>query len=451
MMKKLSLRWRLTLWNASVLIVVLGMISVGLYAVMGNKLEAHVDAQLDDGYGTVETVLRNSGGDAANVRHLGQGMMFRLNQRGALAYQTEAWKTAPWVPVFSEVSFSGASGSWHSSEGRHFRFKKGGIPEYDMEILFAADATDRLASLRSLAAILIAAIPLALVMSLQGGYFLAGRAVSHIGALSWKAREITAERLSERLTVHNPDDEIGRLATAFNGMLSRLEDSFKRLRRFTADASHELRTPLTAMRSVGELALRGPEDVSVCREAIASMLEEVHVLTQLTDHLLVLARGDARAATIAPRPMDLNALVGGVVDELGILAEDRNQALSATFAAPVSGIADGPTLRQAISNVLHNSIRYTPKNGRIEIRTSATTDGRAVIDILDDGPGIPAAERERVFERFYRLDKARSRDDGGTGLGLAIARWAVETNEGTILFLDKQGPGAHCRITLPSA
>jgi len=179
------------------------------------------------------------------------------------------------------------------------------------------------------------------------------------------------------------------------------------------------------------------------------MLEETERLTQLVDSLLTLARGDAGKANLAPHLLDLNALVGEVVEDLRILSEEKNQTLSTSFRSSVMVTADEPTLRQAVSNVLHNAIVYTPKGGHIEVHTAKAEDGNAVIDIIDDGPGIPESERTKVFDRFYRVKGARSREEGGVGLGLAIAQWAVKANAGAIAFLDREGPGALCRITLP--
>ena len=304
--------------------------------------------------------------------------------------------------------------------------------------------------IRALAVIFLAGIPFALILAVLGGYFLAGRALSPVKAITRKANEINAESLSERLPVLNPNDEVGSLASVFNDTLARLDVSFQQLRRFTSDASHELRTPLTSIRSVGEVALQGFMDKKSCQEAIGSMLEETERLTHLVDNLLTLARGDAGKANLTPQAKDLSVLVGEVVEELRVLSEEKSQTLSSDSLPSIMVTADETTLRQAVSNVLHNAIEHTQKKGHVKVVTARTEDGNAIIDIIDDGPGIPEPERKKVFERFYRVDRARSRKEGGVGLGLAIARWAVEVNGGVIEFRDKQGSGTHCRITLPA-
>jgi heavy metal sensor kinase len=272
-----------------------------------------------------------------------------------------------------------------------------------------------------------------------------------VRTITRKAQDITAENLSERLPVKNPHDEIGHLAAVFNETLGRLENSFEQLRRFTADASHELRTPLTSIRSVGEVALKKTMDTKSYQEAIGSMLEETERLTHLVDKLLILARGDAGKAKLVPSLVDMGKLVNEVVEELKILAEEKSQTLSTSTQQGAVANVDKETIRLALSNILHNAILYTQEGGRVDVHATKTEQDEVTIDIIDNGPGIPESERVKVFERFYRVDKARSRAEGGAGLGLAIARWAVEVNRGSITFRTNNEPGTHCRIILPSS
>jgi heavy metal sensor kinase len=263
------------------------------------------------------------------------------------------------------------------------------------------------------------------------------------------AREITADRLSERLPVGNPDDEFGRLAMAFNETFLRLEDSFDRLHRFTADASHELRTPLTAIRSVGEVGLQEAGTISSCREVIGSMLEETDRLTKLVDSLLVLSRADARTMPLTRERTDLAVLANEVSDCLQVLAEEKEQSLSVVAPQPVFVVADRTTLRQALINLLDNAIKFTPAKGYIQVAVETSPQGEAIVAVSDDGPGIPTEHRERIYERFYRVDKGRSREIDGAGLGLSIAQWAVNVNNGRIELESLDGKGSTFRIHLP--
>jgi signal transduction histidine kinase len=260
-----------------------------------------------------------------------------------------------------------------------------------------------------------------------------------------RAQTITAERLGDRLPVSNPENEMGRLATVFNETLGRLEESFNQMRRFTTDVSHELRTPLTAIRSVGEVGLRGHRDEAAYRGIIGSMLEEVDRLASLVDRLLTLSRAETRQATLSRDAVDLSTLADDVVSHLSVLAEEKRQTLTIDRqAAPVVS-ADRLVLRQALINLVDNAIKFTPAAGRVRIRISETPDD-AVVDVIDSGPGIAGDARERVFDRFYRGND----DDGhGTGLGLSLAKGAVEALGGHLTLVDTGAQGSAFRISLP--
>jgi heavy metal sensor kinase len=299
-------------------------------------------------------------------------------------------------------------------------------------------------------AVLLLGLPLAVAIAGFGGYLLARRALAPVDRMAEQARSITAERLKERLPVDNPDDELGRLASVFNQTLMRLESSFEQMRRFTADASHELRTPLTAMRSVGEIGLRGRRESSDYREVIGSMLEEVDRLSLLVDRLLTLSRADSGEGMLARDRVDLCDLAEEVTTQLEVLAEEKQQSLIVEANEPSMCVGDPMVLRQALLNLVDNAIKYSPVGGRIVVRVTSVS-GTAVLDVSDTGPGIPVELRPRVFDRFYRADRSRSRENGGgTGLGLSIARWAVEVNGGQLTLESGDGPGATFRITLPN-
>jgi heavy metal sensor kinase len=303
--------------------------------------------------------------------------------------------------------------------------------------------------LREILVVLVLGLPLIVVLAGLGGYVLARRALSPIDHLAGEARRITAERLHQRLSVPNEHDEIGRLAAVINDTFARLESSFDQLRRFTADASHELRTPLSVIRGIGEHALRETRTPPEYKDAMGSMLEEVDRLTRLVDTLLKLSRGDAGTIRLARDVLDLGDLTREVVSSLGILAEERQQRLQVVAAEDVRVSADRLVLRDAITNVVDNAIKYGPARSTIDVRVDADAE-QATVTVRDAGPGIPAEHRERIFDRFYRVDEGRSREMGGTGLGLAIAKWAVEANGGQI-SLDTATTGSVFRITLPRA
>jgi len=313
----------------------------------------------------------------------------------------------------------------------------------------ALDETSLRDTLWTLALIFATGIPFAAGLAVAGGYFLAGRVLAPVGAMAQKAREITAESLAKRLPVDNAGDEFGQLATVFNDTLARLQDAFERLRRFTADASHELRTPLTAMRSVGEVALQGTLDAVTYRDVIGSMLEEVDRLTRLVESLLILTRADSGKVQLVAEDLDLGGLAGNVIDQLHVLADEKQQELTLRAPIPVHAMGDAALIRHALMNLIHNAIKYTPNGGTIAVHVNAT-DKKAMIEVQDTGPGIPAVHRDRIFDRFYRVDTSRSREEGGVGLGLAIVRWAVEANGGHIELASDGTEGSLFRVILPA-
>ena len=299
--------------------------------------------------------------------------------------------------------------------------------------------------MRDLAVMLLLGLPLAIAVAGLGGYLLARRALAPIERMTAHARTITAERLHDRLPVDDPEDEMGRLAGVYNETLGRLEESFEQMRRFTADVSHQLRTPLTAIRSVGEVGLRGGHrDEAAYRGIIGSMLEETDRLAVLVDRLLTLSRAEMDQRTLSRDSVNLVELAEDVVGHLGVLAEEKGQALSIDASGTTTAVADRLVLRQALINLVDNAIKYTPQGGRVSIGIFGS-NGVAGIDVSDSGPGIPAASRDRIFDRFYRGDEDAG---GGTGLGLSIAKRAVEANGGELTLAHSGPDGTTFRITL---
>ena len=205
------------------------------------------------------------------------------------------------------------------------------------------------------------------------------------------------------------------------------------------------------MRSVGEVALQGPLEPAAYRDVIGSMLEEVDRLTRLVDSLLTLTRAESGRITLTGEVSDLGELAGNVADQLRVLAEEKQQSLSVYATTPTKVVCDRAILRLGLMNLLHNAIKYTPTRGAIRVGVATTLAGQATIEVQDTGPGIAAAHRQKIFERFYRVDAGRSSDAGGVGLGLAIARWAVEANGGRIELESQEEKGSLFRVVLPLA
>jgi heavy metal sensor kinase len=443
-----SVRARLTLWYAGVLALIICIFAVGILLFVGERLYAGLDVQLGQELATINKVYREEPDELKDLASHWGVTLFQVDEAGSVRYQTEAWERDG---LARAPQGHGAAPpiSWMAPDGRRYRLQD--LVGSTYRVAAAIDETPLRSTLWTLTLVLAMGIPFAVGLAIAGGYFLAGRVLSPVGAMADKAREITAESLAERLPVDNAEDEFGRLATVFNDTLARLQDAFERLRRFTADASHELRTPLTAMRSVGEVALRSPHDASAYRDVIGSMLEEVDRLTRLVESLLTLTRADSGKIQLAPEALDLGALAGSVIDHLRVLADEKQQELKLQAPVPAQAVADAALVRQALMNLIHNAIKYTPNGGTIGVELGTTSSGQAVIEVRDTGPGIAPEHRDRIFDRFYRVDASRSREDGGVGLGLAIARWAIEANGGHIELAGNAAHGSVFRVLLPAS
>ena len=327
------------------------------------------------------------------------------------------------------------------------------IPSVDGRRVFLRVAHSEQAlwqEMEEIVSVLLLVLPPALVLAGLSGFTLARKALAPIDAMAHTAERISAERLNERLPIENPEDELGHLARAFNATLARLEAAFDQLRRFTADASHELRTPLTAIRSVGEVALQTPKSATEYRDVIGSMLEETDRLTRLVDSLLTLSRADAGHIHVQRTDISLLGLAQEASSLVEVLAEEKQQRISVEGVPTLIVSGDRLILRQALINLIDNAIKYSPAEAEILVRVAAGKDNHLIVEVVDQGPGVPQEHRSRIFDRFYRVDSARSREWGGAGLGLAIARWAVEIHGGQITLQSVEGQGSTFRVALPS-
>jgi heavy metal sensor kinase len=445
-----SVRFRLTLWYAVVMATVVVISASGVYLFLQTSLLRQIDNHLDRDLTTVIRVISQGPQQLDVLAHHGNVSLFRVEIDSILIAETDGWLRTG----LNEERIEGHKGPvWieGGADGHRFRIKNTSVEIAGkvFRVIVAHDAKIYSQSLSSLTMVLLPAIPVVLLLAVAGGYFMAGRALAPLAALVVKARGITAARLSERLPVENPDDEFGQLAQVFNDTFQRLEDSFERLQRFTADASHELRTPLTAIRSVGEVGMQEATDAAACREVIGSMLEETDRLTKLVDSLLVLSRADSCSIPVMLERTDLSLLAAEVTECLLVLAEEKQQAMSVVAPIPVYANVDQSLLRQALINLLDNAIKYTPVKGFIQVVVESSDNSEAVISVCDNGSGISAEHRQRIFERFYRIDRGRSREIGGAGLGLSIASWAVVANNGRIELESTVGGGSTFRILIP--
>ncbi|MEO5928550.1 MAG: heavy metal sensor histidine kinase [Candidatus Kapaibacterium sp.] len=295
---------------------------------------------------------------------------------------------------------------------------------------------------------LILLAPAVLLLSMVGGWFLAKTTLHPVDEITRTAQDITASNLSRRLPIPKSNDEIGRLSETLNDMISRLESSFERIRQFTADASHELRTPLTILTGELELALRTRKSPEDYQDVLSSALQEVLRLSHVVESLLLLSRTDMGQISLIKEPTDLIETLEEVADAATILGTQKNIYISFRHSQALFIEADRAKLYQIFLNLVDNAIKYTPEGGMISI--AVHPDGEfAEIRVRDTGIGISPEHRKKIFDRFYRVDKARSREIGGAGLGLSIVQWIVEIHGGTISVESEPGQGSTFIVRLP--
>ncbi len=449
----LSIRLRLTLWNALALAVVLLGFGGLVYGLLRHALYERIDYTLLTGF---QELKEKTPADLAywirEAKEHQNVFCVVYDAEGTIYQRTEELAEGSVPPVPRP-----------ESEGPQFRdatlpiigrerllqarLELGG-KRFTVLLMTGLEEVDRESG--ELLAVLAMAVPAALVVAGGFGYFLARKALKPMTTLRRATEAITADHLDRRLPVANSQDELGQLTQTINAMIGRLEQSFAEIRRFTADASHELRTPLTAIRTETEVALRQALTTTDYQQLLASILEECERLTRLTDELLALSREDAGVAPVGRESVDLAALVRDVVEVMRPLAEAKGLCVKVETKGPGWVQGDAARLRQVFYNLLDNAIKYTPEGGAVGVR-SERQDQSMVVTIQDTGIGIPPEHLPHVFDRFYRVDKARSRPEGGTGLGLSIARSIVVGYGGRVELTSSPGQGTTCTVILPGA
>lgn len=451
-MRRLSnIRRRFTLLYGAALILTVVLFAGGIYLYVHNTLIGQINNHLRKDLDTVVDYVQHDQTSLPKLAQLGPVDHFRVFDGNRPLVASPEWDKAGLNIMVGSGNPAPVPMSVIAADKRLYRIQSRLEPVGDhlLQIVVAHEEEGYRRTLRALALIIMLILPVLAASSLIVGYLISGRVLAPITAITGKAQEISAENLSERLPVGDEENEFSQLATVFNQTFARLEGSFDRLRRFTADASHELRTPLTAIRSIGETALQQSSINVTCRETIGSMLEETDRLVQTVESLLMLSRADRTA--LQTEAVELGDLLADVIEFLSVLAEEKHQQINFDRTEQFHLQADSCMLRRAFLNLVDNAIKYSPQNSSIRIRLVTNSTNETVVEISDNGPGIPDQEKERVFDRFYRLDNGRSRDKGGTGLGLSISRIAIEAHGGTISLLDAPDGGALFRVVFPPA
>ena len=477
MRRRLSIRTRLTLWHLGLLALTLVVFSSALYLALSDQLYRNLDQRLQlaaaAALGLLRREIEAEGGPPALSLSAASNISTRLIDSGGRVIQSQGLLGDLPIDLTTLAQAGVQNGLLRTIDlggDQHARsyvqpLSHDGHTDGYVEVAEPLNVTE--SALRGLTLILLIAVPITLAAAAFGGWFIADRALRPIDTITRQAQRMSEQDLHRRLDLNLPDDEVGRLARTFDAMLARLDEAFQRQRQFTADASHELRTPLTVMKTNLGVTLNRPRSAKQYETALTQIDGEVDRLTRLTNDLLLLARSDAGQSIGQPRPIDLAALVDDVTLELGPLAESKELKLTciadaadaADRVATVQGNAD--QLHRVFFNLIENAIKYTAQGGittRVEPQSqtapqsaTAPQPDRVRVTIEDTGPGIAAEHLPHLFERFYRVDMARSREQGGSGLGLAIAYSIVVAHGGTLEVKSDVGHGTIVTVTLPLA
>jgi heavy metal sensor kinase len=458
------LRARLTLWSVGMLGIVLALYFAGVLLLLFWQTSGVLKRIAAEDLETVKGLLYFEPDGRVAVREdyhhhtdwkqVQERLLEVLAPDGSILYRNEKLgdRTIGGAPFAGEGEHGYSGRSAKMSDGTSIILIS---RKYDLQgqpILIRVGYSQDLiwSQLKGTLLILVLVSPLILAGAAYAVYRTVGHALDPVDKMAHRAEQINADHLNERLPVESSDDELGHLARVFNAMLSRIELAFEQLQRFTADASHELRTPLAAIRSIGEVSLQESAGPDEYRDTIGSMLEEVGKLTNIVESLLTLSRADAGQINMQVSIFPLKALVREAATLLEVLIDDKHLKFTLAGDEAIGAQADRLYVRQAVVNILHNAVKFTPAGGSISARIECKGESLVELSVSDTGPGISAEHSAKIFERFYRVDESRAGDDKGAGLGLSVARWAIEANAGEIGMISSPGAGSQFWILLPA-
>jgi heavy metal sensor kinase len=467
-MNSRSIRFRLTLWHAGLLTAVYVLIGGLTFLALRHYLEANLlEIQARRARQIADTLLANADktGEAVVAAEVKTLYAPEANERfiritrndGTALYASGPQKDGSFDPTELPAPPLNRSGEFSRAETLpgnktlligvlNYRIANG--RSYIVEV---GAPTSRIEAMLAQVLLLLAlGLPVVLIAAVGGGYFLVQRALAPVDQIARTSERITQHNLSERLPVTGTGDELERLSISLNHMIGRLEDAIQNSKRFVADASHELRTPLTVLRGELEQLTQDKRLDTDTRETLGSMLEEVERLAKIVEGLVALSRLDAGEGQAEWVTFDLAELATTTADQMSLLAEDKRISVSCEANQLVLVKGDRARLKQVVVNLLDNAIKYTAGGGAICLRVRSQ-NGQALLVVGDNGMGIAAAALPHVFERFFRVDKARSRDQGGAGLGLSIVKSICTAHDAEVQVESTPGKGSLFRVTLPLA
>jgi heavy metal sensor kinase len=460
-MRRLSIGMRLTLCYVAIFAVGELVFGASMFLILRHNLYDLVDDGLESQIEDLKNFLVAQQKDATPAKlreemaaiydHQHAGDFLEVHdQSGELIYRSRFLQTHELVLLHPD-QLNRPVLKTRRINGEHFRFAfeelnvDGRV--YTLEV--GAPADDAFETLELFRSYLLIFALLLLLVSAGVGYWMSRKALAPVDALVRTARDISGTNLNRRLQTLKTGDELQRLTDTLNEMLDRIESAFQKITQFTADASHELRTPVSLIRTEAELALRRTRTEAEYEESLRQILHEAERTTLLIEQLLELARADSGHGSLIMQQVDLPAVLRSVVSSWQPVAAARNLQFSTDiFKLDASVMGDATLLRRLADILLDNAFKYTPSPGSVRLGLEVREE-TAVITVQDSGAGIAQEDQEKIFERFYRVDKARSRGQGGVGLGLAIAEWIVLQHRGAISVESRPGEGATFRAELP--
>jgi heavy metal sensor kinase len=451
-MKPRSIGARLTLWYAGAFSVALLLLGGAMWFTMQQSLYHAIDQSLHDRIAGIRVFIDEHKNrlymDEVKEEFYAHGDLFQVRDADRRWVHQADTLRGEATPGVADLPPEGRLENVGTSAGPlRFLSQKLDIDGRTYAVQVAAPLRDLQQGLNDALWVLIPMFPIALLLASACGYWVSRRALAPVDRITQTARTVTAENLAQRLEVPPTGDELARLSETLNEMIGRLESSFHKISQFTADASHELRTPLAIVRTTAEVALRAPTN-DEHREALEQIVAEVGRTSQLLDNLLVIAKADAGSELRKTR-VDAALVAREAAAEIAVLARMKHIDFVIDLPdAPVCVMADPQALRRLFLILLDNAVKYTAVAGRVEL-TLEEREGDAWIRVRDTGIGIPADDQPLIFDRFYRVDRARSRSHGGAGLGLAIGRWIVGVHEGEIFVESELDRGSLFSVRLP--
>ncbi|MCX6545763.1 MAG: ATP-binding protein [Acidobacteria bacterium] len=463
-MTRWSIRARLTVWVATVLGLVLVVLAASTWWTLQESFAEAIDKGLVARVTAIGRFLDQQTGPASmqemedDLREyvtLDPGWnLVRITGLGiAVLYKSPAFDDAALPPAGPELAAGGRVFHDVQMKGRPLRMITARLvarhQTYTVDVALPLGELQEALDQFKWAVLIL--VPCGILAAALGGYWISRRALAPVDRIASTARSITPQDLGRRLDVPATGDELQRLTETLNAMLDRLEAAFRETTRFTADASHELRSPISVIRTSAEIALRRERSVAEYREALSGILHESERTSVLVQDLLTLTRADAGVDILQRTPLDLRVLLDDLHGSLSTLCAHASLDLNVELPEqPVPASGDAAALGRLVRILVDNAVKYTPAPGRVTVSLRATSDG-AIIEVADTGIGISADDLPRVFDRFYRADKARSRDSGGGGLGLSIAKWIAEQHGAGIAVESDPGHGCRVKVTLPLA